>query len=299
MTIYTKIKQWFIDESFFFKAVPALVWQLLFFCLPLIFLFTLSFMKDDASLFSLQNFTLEHYKALLNFDYIKIIVRSFFVALSTAILCLVIGYPLAYYIALRKRAWKNFFLFFLVLPFVTNLLVLTYAWSFMLDKDGFLNHLFLSLGIIREPLLMLNSFFAIMLVMFYCYLPFMIMPLFASLERFDVTLIEASRDLGANQWQTFFKIIFPLTVPAIQTGFLLVFVPAFGEFVIPLLMGGDKFMFVGSVISHFFLIGQDDHLGAAFTLITSMILFCTVLFFIGIFSRKRKYTPRSYNVKVH
>lgn len=286
MNIYTKIKQQFVQESFFFKAVPAFVWQLLFFCIPIILLLTQSFIKSGATSLSLDSFTLEHYAALFHYDYIKIIARSFFVALSTALLCLLIGYPLAYYIALKKRAWKNFFLFFLVLPFVTNLLVLTYAWSFMLDKDGFINRLLITFGIITEPLLMLNSFFAIMLVMFYCYLPFMIMPLFTSLERFDVTLIEASRDLGANQGQTFFKIILPLTMPAIQTGLLLVFVPAFGEFVIPLLMGGDKFMFVGSVISHFFLIGQDQHLGAAFTLVTSTILCCTVLFFVWFFSKK-------------
>lgn len=285
MITYTKIKQQFMQESFFFKAIPALVWQLLFFCTPLILLCVLSFIKEDGSL----NFSFDRYKALFHYDYIKIMIRSFLVALSTASLCFLVGYPLAYYIALKKRKWKNFFLFFLVLPFVTNLLVLTYAWSFMLDKDGFLNHMLLSLGILREPILMLNSFFAIMIVMFYCYLPFMVMPLFTSLEKFDVTLIEASRDLGANQLQTFFKIIFPLTIPAIKTGFLLVFVPAFGEFVIPLLMGGDKFMFVGSVISHFFFIGQDKHLGAAFTLLASFILCCFVLLFMMLFSSKKKY----------
>lgn len=283
MTFYTKIKQQFIQESFFFKAVPALVWQFLFFYTPLVLLCILSFMQEGGSWLS---FSFEHYRALFHYDYLRIIARSFFVALSTALLCFLVGYPLAYYIALKKRAWKNFFLFFLVLPFVTNLLVLTYAWSFMLDKDGFLNRMLLSCGVIQEPILMLNSFFAIMLVMFYCYLPFMIMPLFTSLEKFDVTLIEASQDLGANQRQTFFKIIFPLTSQAIKTGFLLVFVPAFGEFVIPLLMGGDKFMFVGSAISHFFFIGQDKHVGAAFTLLASFVLCCLILSFMLVFFKR-------------
>jgi spermidine/putrescine transport system permease protein len=284
----TKIKQLFNREQFFFKAVPALVWQLLFFIIPIIFLLALSFFKNDADSFSLDAFTLDHYRELWKFPYLKIIIRSFFVALFTAVLCLLVGYPLTYYIALKKRAWKNIFLFFLVLPFVTNLLVLTYAWNFVLDKDGLLNQLLLTLHIIREPIIMLNSFFAIMVVMFYCYLPFMIMPLFTSLEKFDLTLIEASHDLGANQWQTFFKIIVPLTWPAIQIGFFLVFVPAFGEFVIPLLMGGDKYMFVGTVISHYFLIGQDRPVGAAFTLVISVLL-CCILFCFMALSKKRTY----------
>lgn len=286
-----RIKQMFIRESFFFKAVPALVWQFLFFAIPIFMLLLLSFIKISDGAF--YTFTLEHYRALFNYSYVKIIMRSFFVAFFTALFCLLVGYPLTYYIALKKRKWKNYFLFFLVLPFVTNLLVLTYAWSFVLDKDGLLNNVLLSSGIISEPLLILNSFFAIMLVMFYCYLPFMVMPLFTSLEKFDLTLIEASHDLGANKWQTFFKIILPVTLPAIQTGFLLVFVPAFGEFVIPLLMGGEKYMFVGTLISHFFLIGQNRPLGAAFTLLTSAFLCCIVLFVLVVFSKKNSAQQRS------
>lgn len=280
-------KQFNQEELFFFKAVPAFVWQLVFFGIPLLFLIFLSFISDVTKPLSLSNVTLDYYKQLFAPEYVLIVVRSLFVAAVTASLCLFVGYPLTYYIALKKRKWKNFFLFFLVLPFVTNLLVLTYAWSFVLDKDGLLNHFLLSLGVIHEPILMLNSFFAIMLVMFYCYLPFMIMPLFTSLEKFDVTLIEASQDLGATQLQTFFKIILPLTWPAIQTGILLVFVPAFGEFVIPQLMGGDKYMFVGTAISHFFLVGQDRSLGAAFTLLTSIFLASLVLLFLWFFSGKR------------
>ena len=292
MKLPTKIAQSFKHEASFFKAVPAIVWQFLFLVIPILFLIILSFTKNPAAFPSFDNLTLEHYAKVINNDYFKIIFRSFWVALFTASLCLLIGYPLTYYIALRKRAWKNFFLFFLILPFVTNLLVLTYAWSFVLDKDGLLNNALLSLGIMHEPILMLNSFFAILLVMFYCYLPFMIMPLFTSLEKFDSTLIEASRDLGANQSQTFFKIILPLTMPAIQTGFLLVFVPAFSEFVIPLLVGGDKFMFAGTVISHLFLIGQDRLAGAAFTLVSSTVLCCIVLFFMWCFAKKRNSQQR-------
>lgn len=287
MTILKKIQQHFIPYAYFFKAVPALVWQLLFFCIPIACILILSFLKKDFSALSLNIFTLEHYQNLPVHDSIKIILRSLVVAAITALLCLLVGYPVSYYIALKKRNWKNIFLFFLILPFVTNLLVLTYAWSFILDNDGLINGLLMHLHIINHPLPLLNNFFAIMLVMFYCYLPFMIMPLYASLEKFDLTLIEASRDLGANQWQTFFKIILPLTMPAIQTGILLVFVPAFGEFVIPMLVGGDKFMFVGTLIAHLFLVGQDRSMGAAFTFLTSIVLCLIVFFFILSLQRRR------------
>lgn len=282
-----KIKMIFNRESYFFKTAPAFVWQLLFFLIPIAFLLAFSFLQSDDNSRWGYSLTLVHYKQLLSFDYVKIIIRSFVIAVTTALLSLLIGYPLTYYIALKKRAWKNIFLFFLVLPFVTNLLVLTYAWNFVLDKDGLLNQLLLFLHIIPAPLPLLNNYFAILLVMFYCYLPFMIMPLFTSLEKFDRSLIEASHDLGATQIQTFFKIILPMTWPAIQTGFLLVFIPAFGEFVIPLLMGGDKYMFVGSVISHYFFVGQNRPLGAAFTLLISMLLCACIVLYLLFFSDKK------------
>lgn len=269
-----------MNNSSFFKVVPALVWQLLFFYVPLFFVLVLSFSDAHYSLYTLKN-----YLALWNSAYLLIILRSLLLAFVTALLCLSVGYPLAYYIGLKKRSLKNVFLFFVILPFWTNLLVLTYAWFFILDRDGLLNNLLLNLGIIHEPIALINNFFSIILVMFYCYLPFMIMPLFSVLEKFDLQLLEASQDLGANQFQTLWYVIIPMTLPGIKAGFLLVFVPAFAEFVIPLLVGGDKYMFVGTVISHYFLIGQNKYMGSAFTVVSSYVLFATV-FLISIFMRK-------------
>lgn len=260
-----------MNSSSFFKAIPALLWQLLFFYIPLLFVIVLSFTDG-----TLSGFTVKNYILLFDVVYGSIILRSLFLASLTAIACLLVGYPLAYFIALKKRSLKNIFLFFVILPFWTNLLVLTYAWFFILDRDGLLNSLFISLGILSEPVALINNFFAIILVMFYCYLPFMLMPLFSVLEKFDLNLIEASKDLGANQWQTLWNVIIPVTMPGIKAGFLLVFVPAFGEFVIPLLVGGDKYMFVGSLISHYFLIGQNKFAGSAFTVLSSCILFVII-----------------------
>ena len=262
-----------MNNSSFCKVVPALLWQLLFFYVPLTFVLVLSFSDSHHLLYTLKN-----YLALWNSVYFLIILRSLVLAFITASLCLSVGYPLADYIALKKRSLKNIFLFFVILPFWTNLLVLTYAWFFILDRDGLLNNLLMNLGLIHEPIALINNFFSIILVMFYCYLPFMIMPLFSVLEKFDLQLIEASKDLGANQFQTLWHVIVPITLPGIKAGFLLVFVPAFAEFVIPLLVGGDKYMFVGTVISHYFLIGQDKYMGSAFTVVSSCILFATVFF---------------------
>lgn len=262
-----------MNNASFFKAVPALLWQTLFFYIPLLFVIVLSFTDTVTT-----EFTLNNYYMLFDVIYGSIIIRSLILASLTAALCLLVGYPLAYFIALKKRALKNVFLFFIILPFWTNLLVLTYAWFFILDRDGLLNSLLIQLGILSEPIALINNFFAIMLVMFYCYLPFMLMPLFSTFEKFDLNLLEASKDLGANHWQTLWHVIIPITMPGIKAGFLLVFVPAFGEFVIPLLVGGDKYMFVGSLISHYFLIGQNKFAGSAFTVLSSCVLFLIVFF---------------------
>ena len=193
-------------------------------------------------------------------------------ALFTALSCLAIAYPVAYFLALRVKRYKNFLLFLFTLPFWTNFLVLVYAWFFLLEYNGLINTLLMKVGFISQPLHMANSFFAIGIVMVYCYVPFMLMPLYAVLEKFDPRLIESSFDLGANSWQTFKKVVLPASLPGIRTGFFLVFVPSFGEFAIPALLGGSKYMFVGSLISYYFLMARNIYLGAAFTVLSAVVL---------------------------
>lgn len=259
--------------SNFFKAMPALVWQMLFFYIPLLFVIGSSFFSEhDGSLV----FTFGHYKTVFKLVYFTIIGRSFGLALTTALVCLLIGYPLAYYIAVKKRSLKNIFLFLLIVPFWTNFLVLMYAWFFVLDPLGLINSTLLYFNLIDKPLILLNNYFSVILVMAYAYLPFMVMPIFTGLEKIDLTLIEASRDLGASMVQTFIRIIVPLSLPGIRTGLLLVFVPAFGEFVIPMIIGGDKNMYVGSLISHFFFIDRNAYAGSAFTVLAIGALFIVV-----------------------
>jgi ABC-type spermidine/putrescine transport system, permease component I len=160
-------------------------------------------------------------------------------------------------------------------------LVHIYAWLFLLERDGLINKLLLSVGLISEPLFLSYSFGAMYVVMVYCYLPFMIMPLFSALEKIDKRLLEASADLGATPWQTFWRVTMPLSMPGIRTGLSLVLVPSFGEFIIPSLLGGSKYMLVGSLISYYFVIARNNGYGAAFTYVSALSLIGSVgLFFV-------------------
>jgi spermidine/putrescine transport system permease protein len=285
------IKSLIKSETPYFLMMPAIVWQVLFFYIPIAIIIGLSFTKHGISFW--QNITLANYGSLFEWPYFKIIFRSLIFAFSNALVCLIFAYPVAYFLARKVKKFQNVMLFFLILPFWTNILVQIYAWFFVLERNGLLNSILLKLGMIQEPLHMLNSMPSIFLVMCYCYLPFMIMPLFTTLEKIDERLIESSYDLGANSWQTFFKVTLPLSWPGIKTGFFLVFVPSFGEFVIPALVGGSKTMFVGSLISHYFLVAQDPHTGAAFTIMSGCILLLIVLMLNWYFSKKAGLTKGS------
>jgi spermidine/putrescine transport system permease protein len=252
-------------------GAPAMIWQVLFFYLPLTILAISSLIKfSELGIF--EGFSFEKIGFFLRPLYFRVILSSFLLAFGNAILCLLIAYPLAYFLAFTGKRYKNFFLFLLIVPFWTNFLLHVYAWFFVLEKEGFLNNLLRALGIIQEPMQMLNTPFAIMIMMVYYYLPFMVMPLYSSLEKMDTRLVEASLDLGATWGQTLRRVILPLTKRGLKAGFFLVYIPSFGEFAIPELMGGDKLMFFGSAVSHYILGDQTGSLGAAFTVVASILL---------------------------
>lgn len=258
------------DLPFVF-ATPAILWQIVFFYLPLAFIII-----SSITIFSQegqwQGLTLEKITRFISPIYLKVIGSSLLLALSNSILCLLIGFPLAYFLAFHAKRWKNFFLFLLLIPFWTNFLLHVYAWFFVLERKGFLNNLLIKLHLLSEPLALLNSIFAIMVMMIYHYLPFMILPLYTSLEKFDRNLLDASQDLGASFFHTFRQILLPLSIRGIRVGIFLVFIPSFGEFAIPELMGGDRWMFVGNVISTYILGERTGSLGAAFTVVSIILL---------------------------
>ncbi len=268
-----RLSNLFLKELPLFCSLPAIVWQLFFMVAPILIIFYYS-VADSSSWWQIS---LVHYRGLMDSVYFKIIARSLFLATATAVTGLFFAYPVAYFIALRVRRFKNAMLFLLTLPFWVNFLVQIYAWYFLLERNGLINALLLKLRIIKEPLLLSNSLFAVFLVMLYCYLPFIIMPLYSNLEKIDMRLLEASADLGATPWQTFWRITIPHSMPGVKTGLLLVLIPAFGEFVIPALVGGSKYMLVGSLISYYFLAARNNYAGAAFTCLSGIILIVVLI----------------------
>ncbi len=268
---FYKLQKTYKTQSPFAIGSPALIWQFFFFYLPLLLMMLTSIFKITEEE-TLSGITMQHFLLLFSKSHFSIILNSLLLSFLTAFICLFTAFPLAYFIAFQGKKYKNLLLFFLILPFWSNFLLHVYAWFFVLEREGFLNNLLLSFGMIHQPIHFLNSLFAVMLMMVYCYLPFMVLPIFSSLERFDRHLLEASNDLGGSHIKTFLNIMLPLTLPAVRTGFFLVFIPSFGEFIIPELMGGDKYYFVGNAISEYVMGDNTGGIGAAF-----MVLSCISL----------------------
>lgn len=257
-------------------GVPAMLWQVLFFLLPLLLLIISSVIVVSES-GEITGFTLNHLTFFLRPLYLKVIGSSFLLAVTSTAICFGIAYPLAYFIVFNVKRFNNLFLILIILPFWTNFLLHVYAWFFVLDKDGFLNRVLQAVGLVHDPVSHLNTPFAILIMMVYYYLPFMLFPLYSSLERLDIRLVEASRNLGATWMQTFKRVILPLTKRGLKAGFFLVYIPSFAEFAIPELMGGDKTMFVGTVIADYILGEETGSLGAAFTVIALALMLLSAL----------------------
>lgn len=201
----------------FFAAVPALVWQSFFALVPLIVIVVTSLRV--VGLDESVQWAFDNYLSICTHAHAIIILRSLLLASVTALLCLMIGYPVAYFLALYAKRWRSVLLFFLTLPFWTNFLTLAYAWFFVLEKNGLLNRILIFLNILNEPIVFAYNRIAVVVVMVYCFLPFMIMPLYTTLEKLDKRLLEASEDLGATAWQTFLRITLPLLFLALRQGF--------------------------------------------------------------------------------
>ncbi len=287
------VKRIIQKELPFLLACPALIWQFFFLYLPLMVLIFFSFTKIEK-ITELLRFTFSHYQSILNSLYLKVILHSAILATTTASICLIIAYPVAYFFAMKIKRFKTLLLFSLILPSWTSFIVQVYAWFFLLQKQGFLSFVLQKLGIISDTTHLLNNYFSILIGMVYCFLPFMILPIYAVLERMDKSLLQASADLGANKLQTFKRIIFPISFPGVMAGFLLVFIPSFGEFAVPdLLGGGQKAVFWGTVIVEKFLMTKDWQSGSALTVVGVLFLFIVFLTIYMITRLYKKIMKRS------
>jgi len=227
--------------------------------------------------------TMENWLRLADPLYVGILLRSFFAAVVSTVLCLLLAFPLAMAIT-RAGRWKNLLLALVMLPFWTSLLIRTYAWMFLLRDTGLINALLLKAGLIHEPLPLLYNWGAVVLGLVYAHLPFMVLPLYAALERQEPHLLEAAADLGARDWQAFWRITLPLAAPGIRAGVLLVFIPCLGTYLIPDLLGGGKTILVGTLIQNQFTAARDWPFGAA----VSLALMAAVLVLLWMEARRRQ-----------
>ena len=267
---------------------PGTIWLLIFFILPLVIVLIYSFLERGTYGGVIWQFTLDNYQRLAQGIYWGIFWRSLFLALITTIMCLLIGYPLAYFIATIRPPWRNVLLMLVIIPFWTNFLVRTYAWIVLLRTEGVFNIVLQSLQLTNEPLSLLFTPFAVIIGLVYGYLPFMILPLYATIERLNFSLLEAAQDLGANDLRTFFRVVLPLTMRGIIAGCLLVFIPAFGAFITPDILGGAKTMMVGNLIQNQFLKARNWPFGSALSIALMMIVLIPVIINFGVSEEKNK-----------
>lgn len=244
---------------------PARVVNFLLFLVPMAIVFTYSLLSRGIYGGVERPWTFESYTRLFDPLYGGILLRSFWISGLSTILCLLLGFPMALFIA-RSGARRNLYLNLVILPFWTSFLVRTYAWMFLLRDTGLINTVLQALGITHQPLPLLYNDGAVILGLVYGYLPFMVLPLYTTLEKLDKSLLEASADLGARPWVTLTRIIIPLSAPGIRAGSILVFITCLGAYLTPDLLGGSKTVMIGNVIQNQFTGARDWPFGAAASL---------------------------------
>jgi putrescine transport system permease protein len=269
------------------------LWLLLFFLTPFIIVLKISFASPIVAqppFTALFDFgpkatqwllaTWDNYKFLTEDNlYWVSYFKSIKIAFISTIICLLIGYPMAYGIARATPARRNILLMLVILPFWTSFLLRVYAWMGLLGKNGIINSALISIGIIDTPMQLLYTDVAVYLGIVYTYIPFMILPLYANLEKMDTSLHDAAADLGARPWQVFLNITLPLSMPGIIAGSLLVFIPAIGEYVIPALLGGLDSLMIGRTLYDEFFVNRDWPLASAVATILLLILVIPIMLF--------------------
>jgi spermidine/putrescine transport system permease protein len=259
---------------------PVTIWLGLFFFIPLLLILAYSFGTSGVYGGITLGFNPGNYAKVVDPLYLEIIVRTLVIALTNTVLCLLLGYPLAYFIVFKGGGWKNILILLVMVPFWTSLLLRAYAWVVILSGNGIANRTLQSLGITDEPITLIFTPQAVTMGMVYSYLPFMVLPLYAALEKFDVRLKEAAQDLGASRWHTFWRVTFPLSMPGVIAGSILVFIPSAGEFVIPDLLGGSRTVMTGNLIRTQFLQARDWAFGSALSVMLAVLLLGAIMFYV-------------------
>ncbi len=265
---------------------PAAFWYAAFFVVPLGFILVFSFLTSADYGGIDYRFNLGNYPQLFQSPiYLRIFLNTMGMAASGTVICLLIGFPLAYFLATRAGRWKNLFLVMLIVPFWTSFLTRTYAWLILLSDNGPLAHVLRQANLLHGDLGFLYTYKAVLLGIAYNYLPLMVFPLYVSLERLDKRLLEAAKDLGAGKLQAFWRITVPLTMPGILTGCLLVFIPLTGEYVIPAILGGAKSYMIGNLIGDEFVSAHDWAFGSALGMAVILLLLVLIAIYMRLARR--------------
>ena len=273
------------------------IWLVLFFFIPLAIIFKISISVSEWGMPPYQdifvnndgfkiNITLENYVYILSdFYYIRSFLNSIVLAFISTFFCILIGFPLAFYIATSDIKLRNILLILVIIPFWSSFLLRVYAWKIILQNNGVLNLILLKLGIISEPLQLLYNQYAVIMGIVYTYLPLMILPLYGYLNKFDLNLIDASKDLGLNRIKSFFRVILPLSIPGIIAGSLLVFIPVVGEFIIPEMLGGSDKLYYGKILWEEFFVNRNWPGASALAFTGIIVLVLPIIIFQIIYSK--------------
>jgi spermidine/putrescine transport system permease protein len=271
---------------------PGALWILIFFNLPIMIVLFISFVeRGRAGGIKLPpEYTLDNYAQFFNacvsqfagetcnpFLYLGIFGNSVRIALIVTLWCILLGYPLAYFISKQKPIWRDALMVLVIIPFWTNFLVRTYALKSVLATEGLLNNFLISLRLINQPLDLMFNEFAVVLGLIYGYLPFAVLPMYASIEKFDHTLMEAAADLGAPPNRAFWRIMLPMTLPGVVAALVLVFVPVVGAFITPDIMGGGKVEMIGTLINRQFGVARNWPFGSAISFVLMLLVLIGVI----------------------
>jgi len=274
----------------FFRRRPALrtasllsgslVWLVGFFLLPLAYLLAVSFARRSPYGTIEWALGLSNYWRAFQPLYLGVYWRSFWMAVLTTVLCMLLGYPVAYALALKVSGrWKSALLMLVVIPFWTSFLIRTYAWMVILRTEGVINTALMALHLVHEPLRLLYTPLAVFIGLVYGELPFMILPLYAVLQKLDPILLEAAQDLGADRWHTFLRVTLPISLPGLSAGGVLVFIASIGAFITPDLLGGARTIMVGNLIQNQFATVRDQPFGSAVAFLLTFVVL--VLLWMG------------------
>ncbi len=271
---------------------PGALWILLFFNLPILIVLFISFVERGraGSIRLPPVYTLDNYAQLFNacssefagpecdpFLYLGIFGHSVRIGLVVTLWCILLGYPLSYFISKQKQVWRDALMILVIIPFWTNFLVRTYALKQVLATEGLLNSFLMNFGLVNQPLDLLFNEFAVVVGLVYGYLPFAILPMYASIEKFDHTLMEAAADLGASPARAFLRVMLPLTLPGVVAALVLVFVPVVGAFITPDIMGGGKIEMIGTLINRQFGVSRNWPFGSAMSLMLMLLVLIGVI----------------------